>query len=542
MTAVASRSSTQAATALDKPPAWRTVATLARRESRLLLRHPANRVGMALAALAWFVGWTAGDGGDVLSDPGNDFPLSLVLLAFGLLLAANLGSLRARRAGAEELFESLPMPPARRTLAHVLTSIAGVAFCAVVFALMLAVWQARPATIGLPSAQLIAVLLLVVAGGIVTGVLVARWTPHPALGAASIVALTVLQSNFGHESEQWQWLHFVPQQFSSVFAVGPAAWHIPYIAGLVVLGGALAVGRHGWTRPVTVALAGSLLVIGAAAWAQTRPLEGSALAAQADRIQRPLAHQTCVQRGAVRYCAYPAYADWIREWQEPVDGVRSQLPAAALGRVAEVSQRTSWTDELQPSVQRRVDPERAWPADGRVHPGLTWGADDHHLGLAYQVAAGALGLPTVSTVEQAPCSAGGQARAVVAFWLAGQADPEARRELAKRVADVAKEGRNGLTKLHVANAMPDWSNAHADAGGDFIPELGSGARGADLEAAAALLALTPARVGDVVRANWSTLRDPATSGVELFRLVGTAPPAGYAALAPVRPGVGQACA
>jgi hypothetical protein len=524
------------------PPAWRTVATLTGRESRLLLRHPAIRVGVALAALGWFALWTAEDGGEVLSDPGNDFPFPVVLLAFALLLAANLGSLRARRAGTEELFESLPMPPARRTLAHLLTSIAGVAFCAVVFALMLVLWQARPGTIGWPSAQLIAVLLFLVAGGIVTGVLVARWTPHAALGAASIVALTVLQSNFGHESEQWQWLHFLPQQFSGVFAVGPVAWHIPYLAGLVVLGGALAVGRHGWTRPVTIALAASLVVIGLGAWVQTRPLEGRALIAHADRIQRPLAHQTCVQHGAVRYCTYPAYADWIREWQEPVEGVRSQLPAGALGRVADVNQRTSWTDELQPSLRSRIDPERAWPADGRVHPGLTWGSDRHHLGLAYQVAAAALGLPTGSTVEQPPCSAGGQARAVVAFWLAGQADPEARRELTNRVADMAKEGRRGRTTLHVANAMPDWANEHSDEGGDWIPELGSGARGADLEAAAALLALTPARVGDVVRANWSTLRDPVTSGVELFELIGATPPAGYAALAPVRPGVGQACA
>jgi hypothetical protein len=523
------------------PPAWRTVSTLARRESRLLLRHPGTRVGLALAAFAWLLIWTEVADSDVLFDPSNGFPFPLVLLAFGLLVAANLASLRARRSDAEELFGSLPMLPARRTLAHLLTAVTGVGLSAAVFAVALVLWQSRPATLGQPPVQVVAVVLLLVAGGIVTGVLVAQWLPHAAVGAASVVALVVLQSNFGHESERWQWLHFLPQQFSGVFDIGPIAWHIPYVAALVVLGGALAIVRHGWTRPVAIALAASLVVIGATAWAQTRPLEASALARQADRLQRPAAHQTCEQRGAVRYCAYPAYAGWIDVWQAPVDGVRAQLPAAALDRVIEVGQRTPPNLHLQPSLQPLVDPNRAWPADGHVHPGIEWVFGGHDLALAYQVAARALGLPTVRGAEQAACSVGGQARGVVAFWLAGQADAHAREELADRVADVVEKGRAGRTQFQVPNAMPDWENHYADDGGDWVPELGSGARGADFEAAAALLALDRDRVGAVIRANWATLRDPSTSGVDLFRLVGTAPPAGYAALAPVRPGVGRAC-
>ena len=524
------------------PPAWRTVATLARRESRLLLRHPATRVGLALAAFAWFLIWTESADGDVLFDPSNGFVFPLVLFAFALLLAANLASLRARRSNAEELFESLPMPAARRTLAHALTSIAGVVLSAVVFAVVLVLWQWRPATIGQPPVQVVAVVLLLVAGGMVTGVLAAQWLPHAAVGAASIVALTVLQSNFGHESEKWQWLHFLPLQFSGVFDVGPMAWHIPYIAALVVLGGALAVFRHGWTRPVAAVLAASLVVIATAAWAQTRPLEASALARQADRLHRPAAHQSCEQRGAVRYCAYPAYAGWIDVWQPVVDGVRALLPPAALDRVVEVRQRTPANFDLQPSVQRLVDPARAWPADGQVHPGIEWVVGGHDLALAYQVAARALGLPTVNGAEQTACSVGGQARGVVAFWLAGQAATHAREELADRVADVVEKGRAGRTQFQVANAVPDWENHYADDGGDWVPELGSGARGADLEAAAALLRLDRNRVRDVVHANWAAIRDPSTTGVELFRLVGATPPPGYATLPPVRPGVGRSCA
>jgi hypothetical protein len=224
-----------------------------------------------------------------------------------------------------------------------------------------------------------------------------------------------------------------------------------------------------------------------------------------------------------------------------VEGVRSQLPASARSLVVEVRQRTSWTIDVAPSVKARVDQADAWSADGEIHPGLEWYRGRHDLGLGYQAAARALGLPTVAGIDKQLCSAGGQARGVVAFWLAAQATLEGRDELLGRVRKVSEQGPAGAAALQAANALEDWNGAHGDQGGDWIPELGSGVRGGDLQAVAALLRLDRARVGDVVRTNWDAIRNPATTGTELFRLLGATPPAGYADLLPVKPGVGRAC-
>src|SRR5207237_10335259 len=38
--------------------------------------------------------------------------------------------------------------------------------------------------------------------------------------------------------------------------------------------------------------------------------------------------QTCVTRGGVRYCAWPAYLPWVdSRWRQPVEGVLRRVPA-----------------------------------------------------------------------------------------------------------------------------------------------------------------------------------------------------------------------
>jgi hypothetical protein len=106
---------------------------------------------------------------------------------------------------------------------------------------------------------------------------------------------------------------------------------------------------------------------------------------------------------------------------------------------------------------------------------------------------------------------------------------------------VRKVGQPAFGDLFVVDGVPDWMGEFPDNGADNIPELASGGRGADVVAAVALLRLPAERVGRVVRDHWDAFRDAATPGTELFRLVGVPAPYGYAALAPVRPGLGQAC-
>jgi hypothetical protein len=533
---------TSEASGRPPPPPWRPVLVLAGREARLLQRHPATKVGMGLAALAWFAVYFEDPGADALFDPANTFALPVLMLAFSLIVGANLGALRTRRAGADELVESLPLAPAARTTAHLLGGLVGVPLAAGALVAALAVWQLRPATIGAPPVVMVVALLLVVAGAAVTGVLVARWVPHPAFGAIGVVAVVVLQSNFGHESETLQWLHFLPMEYTSIFEVGPLGWHAAYLFTLVLLGAAVTVARHGLRRPVAMVLAAAVAGVVITGWIQVRPMRASAVAHQADRLEHPAAHQVCERHGAVRYCAYPAYRSWIGEWREPVDGVLARLPAPGRALVTEVRQRAVPTLDLGGPVADRIDPRLAWPADGQVHPPTEWHRGLHDLGLAYQVAARALGLPTVVDANLRACSAGGQARAVVALWLAGQATPQGGRDLVRRAGRVRNGGRAAFVGLNVTDALSDWASDYPDLGGDYAPELGSGGRGADVVAAEALLELRQQRVAAVVSQHWDLLRDPTTPASEVFRLLGAAPPTGYAALPPVRAGLGRACA
>jgi hypothetical protein len=176
-----------------------------------------------------------------------------------------------------------------------------------------------------------------------------------------------------------------------------------------------------------------------------------------------------------------------------------------------------------------------------VHPGLEWLREASRLTLGYQAAARALGLPTIVGANYLACTAAGQARAVVALWLAGQATPEGGDALRSSERNVRKLGRPAFGDLFVVDAISDWMDEFPDNGSGNIPELGSGGRGADVVAAVALLRMPVDRVGRLVRDNWDVVRDPATPGTELFRLVGRPAPYGYAALPPVQPGLGQAC-
>jgi hypothetical protein len=522
-------------------PAWKVVAVLGRREGRLLLRHPATKVGLFLGAVGWFAVYFEDDGAEALFDPSSAFGLPTILLAFSFIIGANLGALRTHRAGADELIESLPTTPATRTTAHLVGGLAGVPLALGLTGLALFVWQFRPETIGAPPRAVMLAVTLVVAGAPVVGVLVARWIPHPAFGAAAVVAVVVLQSNFGHESETYQWLHFIPMEDTSIFEVGPEGWHVVYLAFLVLLGCGLALARHGLTRGVTVLLAVSVAGVLATGWIQTRPLDADAVAYQVDRLEHPAAHQVCEAHGGIRYCAYPPYQGWIEAWRGPVEGVVTQLPASVRPAITEVRQRTDPLFEWSGPIGERLDPNLVWPADGGIHPGIGWYRRAQRLSLGYQTAARAMGLPTVVGADLDACTAAGQARALVALWLAGQATDQGGSALRSHARQVREGGRGALGDLWAVDGVPDFMDESPDHGPGNIAEVASGGRGADVVAAVALLRLPAERVGEVVRTHWDTLRDPATPATEVFRLIGAAPPAGYAALAPVRPGVGRAC-
>jgi hypothetical protein len=229
----------------------------------------------------------------------------------------------------------------------------------------------------------------------------------------------------------------------------------------------------------------------------------------------------CQGHAGVRYCAYPTYRDWIGAWEVPVQGVLARLPAAARGRELVVRQRVRPDNvtDLHPLVLERLEPARVWPADGAVHPGLEWYTSGNpavvlplqrgELALAHQVAAWAVGLPPAAAGAGKPCLAGGQARTVLAMWLAGQATPGAGRALRERAAEAGRAGA-----LAAPATLDDYP------GPDGIERFM-----ADLAAAARLLDLPPGRVAAVAAARWERLTDPASPAAELLEAAGVATPA-----------------
>jgi len=522
--------------------AGRTVGALAAREGLLLLRHPGIWVG-ALLTLLGYVLFSSQAGGSVALQDGG---LPLMLLAWTTLIVVNLAALRSRRDGTGELFDSLPTPAAARTAGHLVSVVAVVPLAMAFLVGWYLVWRASPAAVGRPgsAAQVAGVLLLVIGAG-VSGVLLARWVPHPLGGPLGVIAIIVLQVNFGYQDDRWRWLHFAPgDAYKSAFDIRHDGWHVAYLCGLVLLGAVLALSRHGIRRRLMVAGATAVVVLATSGWVQTRPPSVGRLASMAAQLENPQAHQVCEDRDGVRYCAYRGYQQWIPRWEPPVRGVLARLPASRRAGMVEVRQRPIPDVErnLLPALRVRIDPHRVWAADGTVHPGLDWYVHDHQLGLGFQVAARAVGLPPAVAWPGLACSAGGQARIVVALWLAGRATPAAGDVLRKRATRVEQEGTAALASLRALDVVPDYGPQDKFPDSDFLPEVGATGRGADLVAAVRLMDRSDDRMASMLTDHWDRLTDPATPVSTLFELARVPIPVGIADLPPVSPGVGRSCA
>lgn len=538
-------SSTEAST--TAPPADPAVAgavvALGLREAWLLMRHPGVLVGIGLTVFAFMLA-SDEDSATVLSEDVAAF-LPLLLLAWGALIAVNLATLRSRRDGTDELFDSLPTPAPARTAGHLLSVLALVPMSAVYFVAWFLISSSAPAAVGSPNLAVLAGGALMVVGAGVCGVLVARWVPTAAAGPVAVIATIVLQSNIGHQDYRWRWLHFASGDgFNFTFDVGHHGWHVVWLAGLVVLAVFLAFARHGLSRPVATAGGLALVLLVVSGWVQTRPLSESRLAARAAQLADPAAHQVCEQRGGVRYCAYPTYGEWISLWEASVRGVLSRVPAgAAPTGPLQVRQRPvpSAYDDLIPPLREKLDPKAVWAADNAVHPGMTWGHDDHPLVIAFQTASWAVGLPpAASWPSPHACSAGGQARAVTAMWLAGQSGPKADALLRKRAAEIEREAQRALLALQPLDVMPNYEGEDGiDA--PYETEVGAAGRGADVVAAARLLALPTEKVAAMLKTNWGRIIDSKTPSSALFDLMELPTPAAIADQPPVVPGVGPSC-
>jgi hypothetical protein len=165
-------------------PSPAVVWALARVEAWKMLRHPAYPLGLGIAVV--LVGVPRG-GSIKIEFLMIGLGMSLVI---GSLFAANLGALRSRRDGTDELFGSTPAPLAARTAGHLTAVAVGPVALTCVWAIVVGVMNS--AGVGdfpdeLRPVMLVQAPLMVAAIGTL-GVPTARLIPH-VVGGPIVLAL-----------------------------------------------------------------------------------------------------------------------------------------------------------------------------------------------------------------------------------------------------------------------------------------------------------------------------------------------------------------
>lgn len=535
------------------PTPWRTLVPLVRVEAVRLVRHPAPYlVALPLCALSLS---QYGSPAVIVYDRNDvDLIIYLVPYAWGTLIASNLLTLRSRRWGSDELLGTTPIPQRSRTVAHLLAPIGLLPGAAVLLAVAFAIGTVSGRAVGTPRPWVVVTGLLLVVGGGGVGVAVARWLPRPVFGWVAVLVTIVLQVNFGQLDPRWRWLHFSMYGNQAInypnLAADHHAAHAAYLVAGIVFVAAVALARDGVDRNVASIGIAALAVLVLTGVAQTRPPSSTDAAAFAKRLEDPGATQICERPGAFTVCADPAYVDFLVYWREPVEGVLRRVPSGAVAPGLTIRQRPMIDARisLPNEVSELVDPSKAWPDDAEVSVSNQWALPSpdaspdparFQLSLAFRTASATLGLapdarwsPTSATSGDwtriplaepqsqrpitgplSPCLAG-DARAVVATWLAGQATPATRQELRRRAGEVV--GYEWTDNPITFDAVYTYSEELPS----VLPEQGVAINGADVVAATALLDRPDDEVAAVLAAHWNQLGRSAETTVTVVELLG----------------------
>ncbi len=525
----------------DEAGTARAVTALARVEARRLALHPAFLITLGLIASVTAAFMIPENDATIAADRVEIFTfIGVPLGALALVAAAHRNACRAHRDDADELFAATPTSPRARTEAFLLASLGPVPI-AVAYLLVASVAIHLMADSPVPLLPwsitgTVMTMLLAVVGGAVVGVFLARWLPTTAAALAGIAAIIWLNNGPDNHHEQFRWLRVaVEKDLGGRYDIVPhPAWRLGFIVGLVGLGACLALWRHPWRRSLVVGTVSCVALVAASGWVMSRPPKSAQVERVVADLESPQDHQHCEQRGDVQYCVYPGSEDWIDSWSPAVNAVLAAVPASARPRDVRVLQRefvprlsapVEYNGDLSypypVEVVERLDPARAWRADGAVHPSLELNDDQPDLEVAFGVASLAVGLPPSSTWSApAGCDAPGQARLVLAMWLAGDATDTTRHALGAHADRVEQDG---LVHERVSlNTIVDYEDRSASGDGTQAV-VGAAGTGADVLAARRLLQTDPAKVAAVVTPHWDELTDPATPSSRLLALAGLDP-------------------
>lgn len=522
---------------LDRPPPapgslprrGSAVLALARVESVRLLRHPALLVATSLYAALWIHDLARGDDAHrfpVLHDESWFIHLPLLLVAAGVLLAANQGALRSHRDSTEPTYEVLAVGRAERVCAHLLSLLPVTVLSLFLTVARIGYLAARPGAAGevrpweLPTGPLCVLLAGVV------GVLLAAFATMAVVAPLVLVGLAML-SFVGAVNTGFRWsrlglLAFEDDYAGSLPAVlvdRPAAAHLLWLAALAVLlatGAVLRAGGRGAALKAVaaLALAGALV----AGFIQTSGISPTTADKRVAYTEHPAAHQNCVVRNSVTYCAFPGFEKRIGEWRKVSEGVLRHVPQDTVRSGYAVRQRifaagATGNDGAAPPPASWIHDDAAAGTPGAVTVGTDWsdgtaGGDRRSDAVTGFAARFAYRVVTGKGPDQPRLSAVCGARAVLVLWLAGNATPGTR--------DALRSTRD-----------------RTFGGGISMPLLNTGA-GLSFESRAVALAFDlidhPAEGSTALMTrNWAELTAPGTSVDRVAELLGVQAPAAVAA-------------
>lgn len=517
---------------------------LARIEGRQLLRNEVFivAIAMSIAILVVFgVIWASDNLG-----ARNSWRYWLALLpVFTLpfagmtLVAANLAALRSRRDGTDELFSSLPATDATRVVGHLGSGwMAFVVQAIFVLGFFLNGWFVTDHFGAIDTASIgdIAVSFMLVACAVALAVALARLLPHPLVALAALVALGIGGSALGgiggHHWSLTRQLSIWPRypDHDWAFAVRPNWWHAAYLLALAMVVAVVAVARQRRDRSIAILAAVAVTLAVVTGFVQTRPMTDSDADRIASMIADPVRHSTCHTTDGLTLCAYQDYADITSVWATGLIAPFAAVPSVRQADGFTVVWREPGLDRLDPAVQERIDNDALtarWDRDPATWNGVAVVGTDSEPVNRLALGLWSVGLPLVAS-EDSPCSVSGQARGVVALWIAAQG------KSADAATSFVSGSWSGINNSDSGfDIPPGWIDGYVWNGDEIPPVLWS--KG-DIGAARALVGIDSLTVRDVVWADWAHWTDSTTGTDQLLASLGlepvgpsTPPPAGTVA-------------
>lgn len=445
---------------------------IARAEGRRLVRHPLTLVGLALSA--WMIYEVTRPLVPLMERDIVRLAATAAPLMITTLLVTHLATTRPRRDDTGELFATAPVPPSMRT-AGLLVACMWPAALGLMFALAGTGYLYAIGGIGTPDLFDVAAIPAAVATAGVIGVALGRWVPSRI--AATIAAIVLIGAHLWMDGNVIDaaggnisrlMLH---ADWGASMALGPELLprspdlHLAYVAGLVAIVAAAAIARHRRHLGVLMLGAGGAALVVLTAGQLLEPIPDARADEMITLISDPSDELTCQTRDQVDYCMLEHYTPWIDVWHPTIAGVLERLPANQRPERLRVELDLSRAAfDLEGVLSgRRHDIFELHDASGRrdadtiyVGPILRRGAagDKQRLGLALSTSAFVLeigGLVTVDNPDvnqefdpehsdrpppdelEVPCTTVGQAREVVALYLAGRSSAAAERGLRREV-------------------------------------------------------------------------------------------------------------